>query len=596
MLDKIYTIFRLGIVNVLYVIWYRVSLKIGFRKLSFKRRNFIITDDFFSVEYIPNLLGDNDRITLFADADKIVSGHFRYYNYHWIQVGDVPNWFANPFIGRSYPNANKHWTELADFDLIAGDIKNIWEASRFKWVMTLSRAYAASGEKKYIERLNFLLKDWSINNPFNIGPNWKCGQEASIRIFNLLNSLQFLGQHLKPSESICQFVYYSLDRISRNIFYAIAQNNNHGTSESAALYIGGLWLNSIDSVKYPRALTYSKSGRYWLENRVNKLISHSGSFSQHSVNYHRLLLDTLSYCEFWRNKLNDKRFSNQFYKKSLAATHWLWRVTDEISGDAPNLGSNDGALLYNLISFGYRDFRPSLAFANELFGAGVSFDGVKAIDKLNSDGYTTLIGDNSWALVKWPFYKFRPSHSDALHFDLWYMGRNILCDCGTYSYNPVRDFGVSLSSVGFHNTVSFDGFDQMPLISRFLKGGWLNTSYVSSISTSEGGYKWSCSYKDNRGNIHIREIKVIEDTWIITDNLSGNFKSAIIGFNINYPDCLLNNGVLLTDSFSLTPPIDGESVLSDSFASLYYWEKHPIKRLNIEVYKPGIYTTVIKLI
>ena len=39
-----------------------------------------------------------------------------------------------------------------------------------------------------------------------------------------------------------ELVYIHLKRIESTISYAIAQDNNHGTSEAAALFIGGSWL------------------------------------------------------------------------------------------------------------------------------------------------------------------------------------------------------------------------------------------------------------------------------------------------------------------------------------------------------------------
>jgi hypothetical protein len=47
---------------------------------------------------------------------------------------------------RRWESPDQHWADLKDFHPEAGDIKNIWEASRFEWVVTLARAYAISGD------------------------------------------------------------------------------------------------------------------------------------------------------------------------------------------------------------------------------------------------------------------------------------------------------------------------------------------------------------------------------------------------------------------------------------------------------------------
>ena len=127
-----------------------------------------------------------------------------------------------------------------------------------------------------------------------------------------------VDQHLVYSPSFITFIKNHCERINATISYAIAQNNNHGTSESAALYIGGVILieiSGIDEKLNKKAIKWYKKGKALLENRVDALILNDGSFSQYSTNYHRLLLDTLNIVEFWRVKLKKSSFkivSNSF--------------------------------------------------------------------------------------------------------------------------------------------------------------------------------------------------------------------------------------------------------------------------------------------
>lgn len=125
-------------------------------------------------------------------------------------------------------------------------ISKTFEASRFDWVVTLSRAYAVTNDVRYLQTLNEWLKDWCKHNPLNIGPNWKCGQEVSIRVFNLINASFILQQNNNPTTALIQLIEAHLKRIQLNICYAIAQDNNHGTSEAAGLFIGGSWLSNIN--------------------------------------------------------------------------------------------------------------------------------------------------------------------------------------------------------------------------------------------------------------------------------------------------------------------------------------------------------------
>ena len=189
----------------------------------------------------------------------------------------------------------------------------------------------------------------------------KCGQEASIRVINLACGSLILDHENQTLKGIQQLIEMHLKRISPTINYAISQDNNHGTSEAAALFVGGSWLSSLGHKSGTR---WEKIGRKWLENRVDKLFGDDGSFSQYSINYHRLALDTLSFAEIWRQNLNRRRFSDQFYKKSSAATFWLYQLVSPENGFGPNIGANDGARLLQLTNSSFRDHRPSVQLAN----------------------------------------------------------------------------------------------------------------------------------------------------------------------------------------------------------------------------------------
>jgi hypothetical protein len=611
------TILKLGIVNVIYIFWYRFSLKSGLRKHFFSLKKSQVTDDFFQTCPARNNYPLIWEKQLIEDADRIIQGGIKYFAYQWKNIGNPPNWFLNPFNNQTYPNANYHWTRLPDFHPVTGDIKTIWEASRFEWVTTLSRAYAVTGNISYLSTLNIWIKDWINKNPLNVGPNWKCGQEASIRVFNLINSSLILNQESKPSKSLCDLVYFHLERISLNILYAVAQDNNHGTSEATALFIGGNWLNSTP-YKYPGALKFADKGRKWIENRINKLIEDDGSFSQHSVTYHRVLLDTLIFAEFWRKKLELQAFSDKFFLKVNAVINWLWLLTDEESGDCANLGSNDGALFLNFHSCDYRDFRSTLQTALAIFLDKKYFEigdwdeplywfskpainilktDIERVSTLLNSGYMVMKSASSWSLMRFPYFQFRPSHNDVFHFDLWYKGENILPDSGTYSYNPpISETPIDFKSVHAHNTVSFDNKEQMPKLGRFLLGDWLKAESTGPILQNQNGsQEWTGSYLDGRGNRHLRIISVKDDIWQITDTLSGTFKEAIIGFNIADSNCTLAGDKLSTNFGKIIIPGNSFPSLEDSFVSTYYMEKHTVKRLSIRINKPGTYITIIEL-
>src|SRR5690606_27121418 len=244
-----------------------------------------------------------------------------------------------------FQNNDLAWYKIPDFDANVGDIKGIWEASRFDWVLNFVLQVQQQHNDEALYILDAWLNDWCQKNSAYLGPNWKCGQEASIRVMHLISALIGLEQLESPSQNVLALIEIHLKRIAPTIDYAIAQDNNHGTSEAAALFIGGSLLNSVNQTKLYS--TWQSLGRKWLENRASKLIMQDGGFSQYSVNYHRVMLDSYCLAEIIRQKLNLPKFSQRLHTQMGKATDWLYILTQQ-DGDTPNLGANDGAKLLSV--------------------------------------------------------------------------------------------------------------------------------------------------------------------------------------------------------------------------------------------------------
>ena len=91
--------------------------------------------------------------------------------------------------------------------------------------------------------------------------------------------------------------------------------------EAAALFIGGLVLTTAG---HQGASEWGKLGRYWLVIRAISLIAVDGSFSQHSLNYHRMMLDTFCFAEISRRDF-ESPFSADCVRAS-SATNWLYQM------------------------------------------------------------------------------------------------------------------------------------------------------------------------------------------------------------------------------------------------------------------------------
>jgi hypothetical protein len=335
------------------------------------------------------------------------------------------------------------------------------------------------------------------------------------------------------------------------------------------------------------------------------------------------MLDTLSVAEAWRRYVGDAPFADDLYTRAAAATRWLGAMIDPTSGDGPNLGANDGARLYRLDTSAYRDFRPCLQLASPLFTRGAALDsgpwdesaawlGVPVegparpwLDDLSSavfpDGGYVVMRNRTGArlLLRAPTARFRPAHADALHLDLWWKGKNVLRDGGTYSYADGEAVAKTVCSVVGHNIEQFDGHDQMPRLGRFLYGAWVRVVGVPAITTSADGQTWAGSYTDVWRAQHKRTVTLGADALTVLDQVQGFKREAVLrwrlapgNWSLNETGCTSTIARIRVES---SVPIRRMS-LESGWESRHYLEKSAVPVLEVEVAKsPAVLTTTITL-
>ncbi len=572
---KVQTYLRLGVLNIAVVALYRLAVKAGLFKLQ---RPTKLQGPYFFEE----VAADNTPVTV------------RYFSYHEKTVSSPPDWFVNLFNDKRFDTLS-HWSDIPDYMSDLGDIKTVWELSRFDWLPKLAWR-VRQGDDVAQARLEQWLRDWTEHNPPYQGINWKCGQETSLRALNVLVASFVLQKQSTPLPGLLNFLETHLERVAPTIFYAVAQDNNHGTSEAAALFIVGSYLaRAGSSAQRRKGERWAATGRYWLENRVKRLLLEDGSFSQHSLVYHRFVLDTLSLVELFRRHDGLRVFSATFYERVKAAAEWLFTLVDADTGDAPNLGHNDGSYLFNLSEQPYRDFRPSVQLAMVLFAQknvygelchplaevfglrAESYPPQLAEAKLfEHGGYARLQGEASVAFMRLPRYTFRPAHADALHMDVWYRGRNILRDGGSYSYNTTPEKLLYYGGTESHNTIRFDNHDQMPRLGRYLFAAWLNPSVLEFTSTL-----LRAGYQDNWGVRHTRSVFVEKDGWRIVDECT-NFSNAELSWRLEPGSWTLKNNVLEKEDITLEVLGEGVSLeLSEAAESRWYLAESLVPVLKV---------------
>jgi len=502
---------------------------------------------FFKSRQIPSL-NVRYRKLVISPADQILQNNFTYFFDRSYPLGSPPDWFINPETAQQ-AKSDCHWCDIQHFDPSIGDIKFIWEPSRFAWVYMLVRAYAATDEERYVEKFWSLLESWLAANQPNIGPNYACGQECAIRLMAMCFAFYaFRSSSSSSPERLAKLalaIAVHADRIEKNIGFAISTRTNHSLTEAAGLYTCGILFS-----EFSRSRHWHRLGKKILISEGLKQIYADGTYLQHSMNYHRLMLQDFLWV-FRLAELNQDSFPDELTARIKKAVHFLYQMQDDTDGRVPNYGANDGALIIPLNGCDYLDFRPVLQtwhyyfHKTKLYRHGpwdedlLWFFGSEAMDaeqqavprkscSFPRGGYYSLRRLDNWALLRCHSFRDRPGHADALHLDLWWKGINILRDSGSFMYNCAEPWQSYFGSTPAHNTLTVNHENQMSKLSRFMWMHWTRAKLIQYQSNVPDKTEFiraeHYSYNRHHNNItHRRTVLPLDNQcWLIIDDIFGS--------------------------------------------------------------------------
>lgn len=472
------------------------------------------------------------------EAEAILRGNFRLFSHQAVNAGFPPDWHRDqlmtkqatndrepesdgprPEVGGTAFSGLRHWTQISDSGM--GDIKGVWELSRFSWAFPLARASVRTGDGRFAAAFWQLFSDWCHHNPPNLGPNWMCGQEATFRLMAVIFAAESIGVPEAHRPALARFIDATGRRIAANLGYALSQKNNHGISECIGLVTAALVLPGC-----VRSANWLAQGLRQLQKQLAELIYADGGFSQHSMIYHRVLLHDLCWCR-WRLDLAGRRSPEWLDAAGKRALEYLMRLTDATTGQAPLYGSNDGANVLPLSDAEFLDLRPVIQMAAALFRGELPlppgpWDEAAAWLKADWSSlprrpwpaapdrwhapmagcFQTVHGRDRLFLRCPTRFRHRPAQADMLHVDVWRGGRPITMDGGSFSYNPEERLNV-LAAASQHNVLTVDGEEPMRKFSRFLYLPW---PVGEAGEAGEGVFRASHNGYANRGIRWMREV------------------------------------------------------------------------------------------
>ena len=499
----------MGVRYILFRISYELKKRFGILEkaypTSYQLQSFINLNEwrksspkffFESKESLPIFpISGKGKLNLKEEFNLIKGGKLKFFSSTEFNLGKDYDWVTNPDTGYRY-DKSIHWTKTPDFDMKKGDIKYVWEKSRFSFLYTIIRYDKHFG----VDESEFVfdqISDWIDKNPLNCGPNYVCSQEISLRILNWTFALYYYKNSETLTEEVFQkimnSIYWQIKHVESNIkFSLIAVRNNHAITETMMLYLGGIFFPF-----FPNSLKWKEAGKYAFEEEILYQVYADGSYIQYSFNYQRVITQLFTWA-LTISKLNGEKLRDSINDRISKSLYFLYQMQD-YSGQLPNYGANDGALFFPLNSCEYRDYRAQLnalnyyASGKSLFGKGdwdedllwyygvtnhVEIEVPKIPSEFSETGYYTLRSKNKFAFIRCGDHKDRPSQADNLHFDLWVDGVNLLRDAGSYKYNSTPGDIKYFMGTASHNTVQLGDYDQMEKGGRFIWYNWSEVNYA----------------------------------------------------------------------------------------------------------------------
>lgn len=497
-------------------------------------------------------LTDVDSTALSVKMFRMKRNEYCFFSSTWYELGEDYDWVTNPDTNYKY-DAKAHWTEVEDIVSEAGDIKYVWEMSRFSFLYDIIRYDQKTGES-HASFVFSQIEDWIHKNPLNCGPNYKCSQEISLRVLNWVFALYYYKDAVELTEDIfkliIQSVYGQMKHVRTNInFSRIAVRNNHAITETLALYLVGMLFP-----QFPEAKEWKKNGKRWFEEEIKYQVAEDGTYLQFSMNYHRVVVQLLT----WAIAIADRSgeiFCKEVYDRAYQSVNFLYQCQDDLTGYLPNYGSNDGALFFKLSNYDYRDYRPQLDALHYLLTSKHLYDrqyedrewylcewetnrqmypsikkqlGCVSFDK---GGYYIIREKDTFSFIRCGRYKDRPAHADNLHVDIWHKGENLLFDGGSYKYNTTDKLLRYFMGTESHNTIMLEGYDQMLKGARFIWYNWSQAEW-SSLKETKDAYvfegKVSCFTYLNKKIKHYRKVVKWKNVckWEVEDIIDGKMEDV----------------------------------------------------------------------
>lgn len=368
----------------------------------------------------------------------------------------------------------------------------------FEFVFALLYKYQNTNEKKYFDKIIYIIEKWIDNNPVGIGEGW-ASYTIAVRITNWLSFYSYAHKQFSEvfinkfvSSLYEQYVYLS-KHLEKDLL------GNHYYEDLKALILASLFFNDNEMLKV--SLEEFKK-------ECNEQILPDGMHFELSPMYHKIILEDLLRVVIALNANGIRDNVLETYIKPMLDVAYTFENGLDRIPHFNDGGNNVAKSLNALINTAYTYFSMRPEAKNALPESGYYFF---------EQGYWKLIVD---AGKPGPEYIPGHAHCDAMSFELFKKGKPVIVNCGTYAYQcKERSF---FRSTRAHNTVMVDGIQQSMLWGDFRVAARSKVvvNSVDSLSIKISLYDYKC-------NMIERDISINGECIRIKDSSNQKIVSSI---------------------------------------------------------------------
>lgn len=423
-----------------------------------------------------------------------------------------------------------------------GDIRTNWELNRHFQFACLAKNYYITGEERYLSELTNLFNDWNQHNLFLHGAQWTSAMELGIRVISWIYTYVFLAYALEKYQNgeselpgkLCHGIVVMAEYICKHRA-RFSSANNHLIVEMLAVGMSGILFEKEEWIQTSVQILTEELPKQNYEDGVNR---------EMSLHYQSFVME--AYGILWLALKHNQREVHGSWKTYLTA---MSRFVADCCGDYGEVivfGDNDEGKLLDLQGRIDDHYRYVLQLMGMLLDT--RFTKVDLIENIcwitteaqqkayhekvlytpglvshyQKGGYTILRSRDRKVLIGMDHAELgfgsiaAHGHADALSIQVYFEGRPVLVDSGTYNYHVPKKIRNEIRSTKAHNTVYIEGIEQAEMLGPFLWGKRYQVNDVQIRETDRDvQIEATISYG---GNVHTRRVRFDFDSALVVED------------------------------------------------------------------------------